>query len=180
MRELHPDANASATDAERARLSARAAEVNAAYNALKTDLEGERRRHTSPSPSPQSGGAPGATQWTPPPPMMPARIPGGWLFRRPLTWVLLGVAFVAGLVILNEVGTPEPAQNPGTPTSLVQQVGWYPGNCLAGTQIVVPVRCSAEHIAKITARVGAQEYCPQGTDATVFRENVYFCVDKDQ
>ena len=112
--------------------------------------------------------------------MMPARIPGAWLFRRPVTWVLLALAFIAGLVILNDIGTPEPTQNTATPTSYVPPVGWYSGNCLAGSQVVVPVRCTAEHSAKITAQVGAAEYCPAGTDGTVFRDNVWFCVDKDQ
>ena len=112
--------------------------------------------------------------------MMPARIPGGWLFRRPLTWVLLALALVAGLVILNDIGSPRPARNPVTSTSYVPPVGWYAGNCLAGSQVVVPVRCTVDHSAKITAQVGATEYCPAGTDGTVFRDNVYFCVDSDQ
>lgn len=176
MRSLHPDANAQATDAQRIALTARAAEVNAAYNALKQDLEGERRRHATPRTNTVSS----MPQWTPPPPMMPARIPGGWLFRKPLTWVFLAIALVAGLVILNDIGTPQPSDNPGTPTSLVVPVGWYVGNCLAGTQVVVPVRCTEVHSAKITAQVGATEYCPVGTDGTVFRENVYYCIDKDQ
>lgn len=176
MRELHPDANAGAPDAELRRLTDRASVVNAAYNALKSDLQGERQKWTAPAASRPQAHSP---QWTPAPPMMPARIPGGWLFRRPLTWVLLAVAFIAALVILNDVGSPEPAQNPGTPTSYVPPVGWYAGNCLAGSQVVVPVRCTAAHTAKITAQVGATEYCPAGTDGTVFRDNVYFCVDSD-
>lgn len=178
MRELHPDANAGASETEKAALTARAAAVNAAYNELKSDLAAARERV-----APIRNERPAATsshQWVQPPPMMPARIPGGWLFRRPLTWVLLAVAMLAGLVILNEIGTPEPAQNPVTQTSYVPPVGWYAGNCVAGTQVVVPVRCSVEHTGRITAQVGAQEYCPAGTDATVLRENVFFCVDKDQ
>ena len=179
MRELHPDANANATEAERRRLTERASIVNAAYNALKSDLEGERARHSAPMRVDAPGGT-GSPQWTPPPPMMPARIPGAWLFTRPITWVLLALALVAGLVILNDIGSPKPAQNPGTPTSYAPPVGWYSGNCLAGTQVVVPVRCTADHSAKITAQVGATEYCPAGTDGTVFRDNVYFCIDQDQ
>ena len=58
-------------------------------------------------------------------------------------------------------------------------VGWYVGNCLAGTQVVVPVRCTHEHDAKIVGQVGAEEYCPSVTDGTVFRNNVYFCIDTD-
>ena len=179
MRELHPDANPGLSGPEKQRLTDRAALVNAAYNALKTDLAGERRRH---GPSGQQADAHGSSQpqWIPVPPMMPARIPGAWLFRRPITWVLLTVAFVAALVILNDIGNPKPTQNPMTSTSYVPPVGWYAGNCLAGSQVVVPVRCTAEHSAKILAQVGATEYCPQGTDGTVFRENVYFCVDQDQ
>ena len=58
-------------------------------------------------------------------------------------------------------------------------MGWYVGNCLVGTQVVVPVRCTHEHDSKIVAQVGAEEYCPAQSDATVFRNNVYFCVDTD-
>ena len=180
MRELHPDANASLSAAERSRLAERAAEANAAYNALKADLEGERLRHSTRTIAPRTSPSSTGPQWSPPPPMMPARIPGGWLFRRPLTWVLLALALVAGLVILNDIGSPRPARNPVTSTSYLPPVGWYAGNCLAGSQVVVPVRCTVDHSAKITAQVGATEYCPAGTDGTVFRDNVYFCVDSDQ
>ena len=32
------------------------------------------------------------------------------------------------------------------------------GNCLVGTQVVVPVRCTHEHDSKIVAQVGAKRH----------------------
>lgn len=171
MRELHPDANAGASDAELRRLTTRTAEVNAAHHRLRTNLALERERHAPPAP-----GAPLATES---PAMLPVRLPGGDLFRRPLTWVLLTIAVVAGLLILSEVGSPGTPRGPVTSTSLTLSPGWYVGNCVAGDVTVAPVRCSNEHSGRIVAQVGAEQYCPEAADGAVFRNNVYFCIDTD-
>ena len=179
IKRLHPDAAPHASDDTRARLTEETARVNAAYQALRTDLEGMRERFDPSRPAPQPAGRPVQNNAAGIPQYVPARIPGGWLFRRPITWILLSIAFVAGLIVLNDIGSPEPAQNPTVSTSAQLPAGWYVGNCLVGTQTVVPVRCEHQHSARIVARVGAQEYCPPETDGTVFRENVYFCIDTD-
>ena len=179
VRDLHPDANPGANAVERQRLTARVAVVNAAHNELKADLAAARARW---EPSPDRAAATGtaAQMWSEPPQLLPVRIPGAQLFRSPLAWVLMALALVLGLVFLNTAGNPSPARGPVTSTSLYVPAGWNVGNCLAGDGVVVPVRCSVDHSARITAQVGAEEYCPAGTDGTVYRDNVYFCVDTDQ
>lgn len=178
VRELHPDANPHATAVERQRLTVRAAQVNAAHNELKSDPAAARARW-EPSAA-QTHGAAGQPLHSEPPQLLPVRIPGAWLFRSPLAWFLMALALVLGLVVLNTAGNPQPARNPLTSTSLGIPAGWNVGNCLAGDGVAVPVRCESPHAARITAQVGAQEYCPEGTDGTVYRDNVYFCVDTDQ
>lgn len=176
VRRLHPDANPGANETELRRLTALAAELNDAHARLKNDLAGERRRWAP--------ARPGATT-TPlmgydTPVLLPVRIPGGDLFRRPLTWVVLVVAVVIGLLVLNRVGNPAPADSPVTPTSLTRSPGWYVGNCVAGDgEFVVPVRCSEGHTGRIVGQVGAQQYCPEVSDGTVYRGNVYYCIDID-
>ena len=180
IKRFHPDAAPNASQEMRERLTNETARVNAAYQQLRTDLAGARRRFdpSAPAPAAQSGTQSAGPTYVPPA-YVPARIPGGDIWRRPITWIILTILLVTGLALLNSVGTPTPADNPQTSTSLEQPVGWYVGNCLVGTQVVVPVRCTHEHDSKIIAQVGAEEYCPSQTDATVFRNNVYFCVDTD-
>ncbi len=181
IKRFHPDAAPNASQEMHDRLTTETARVNAAYQQLRTDLAGARRRFDPSAPASASSGTSTSTvggDYTSPA-YVPARVPGGDIWRRPITWIALTVLLVGGLALLNAVGTPAPADNPQTSTSLEQPVGWYVGNCLVGTQVVVPVRCTHEHDSKIIAQVGAEEYCPSQTDATVFRNNVYFCVDTD-
>lgn len=182
IKRLHPDAAPHASADTRARLTDETARVNAAYQSLRTDLEGMRDlfdpSRTAARPAGSSAHS-GSTVQQHVPQYVPARVPGGWLFRRPVTWILLTIAFLAGLVVLNDIGSPAPAQSPTVSTTREAPAGWYVGNCLAGTQTVVPVKCEHPHTGRIVARVGAQEYCPAETDGTVYRENVYFCVDTD-
>lgn len=177
IKRFHPDAAPNASQAMRERLTVETARVNAAYQQLRTDLAGARRKHDPSATSAPTTPTIGMTYETPV--YVPARIPGGDIWRRPITWIVLTILFVGGLALLNAVGTPAPADNPQSSTSLEAPVGWYVGNCLAGTQVVVPVRCTHEHDAKIVGQVGAEEYCPSVTDGTVFRNNVYFCIDTD-
>lgn len=176
VRRLHPDANPGASETELRRLTALAAELNDAHARLKNDLAGERRRWAPAQPVAPAAPLMGSDA----PVLLPVRIPGGAIFRRPLTWVLLVVALVVGLLVLNEVGNPAPADSPVTPTSLTRSPGWYVGNCVAGDgEFVVPVRCSDEHTGRIVGQVGAQQYCPADSDGTVYRGNVYYCIDID-
>ena len=177
IKRFHPDAAPNASDAMRERLTIETARVNAAYQQLRTDLAGARRKYDPSAPSTPTMARTGMSYEAPA--YVPARIPGGDMWRRPITWIVLTILLVAGLALLNAVGTPAPADNPQSSTSLDTPVGWYVGNCLAGTQVVVPVKCTHQHDAKIVAQVGAEEYCPSVTDATVFRNNVYFCIDTD-
>lgn len=179
IKRFHPDAAPNASQSMRDRLTVETARVNAAYQMLRTDLDGARRRFDPSAHTSTSTGAPAGASVQYAPTYVPARIPGGDIWRRPITWILLTVLLVAGLALLNAVGTPGPADGPQTSTSIEVPAGWYVGNCLAGTQVVVPVRCTHEHTGKIVAQVGAEEYCPSVTDATVFRNNVYFCIDID-
>lgn len=176
MRRLHPDANPGADETELRRLTSLAAEANDAHARLRRNLAAERLRW-----SPAQPGAPTpAGMGSDTPVLLPVRIPGGDLFRRPLTWVVLTVALVLGLLLLNQVGSPAPADSPGTPTSLTRSPGWYVGNCVAGDgQFVVPVRCSDVHSGRIVGQVGAEQYCPEVSDGTVYRNNVYYCIDID-
>jgi hypothetical protein len=171
MRELHPDANPTASEVELRRLTTRAAEVNAAHNRLRNNLAQERLRF-----GPVAAGSPRPIE---PPVLLPVRVPGGELFRRPTTWVVIAVALVVGLLILNKLGSPETPRGPVTSTSLTMSPGWYVGNCVAGDMTVVPVRCSNNHSGRIVAQVGAEQYCPEAADGAVFRNNVYFCIDTD-
>jgi hypothetical protein len=174
MRRLHPDANPGADAVTLARLTALAAEVNAAHALLRGDLAGQRALW-----APRPAGSP-AMPVGESPVLLPVRIPGGDLFRRPITWVVLTVAAVVGLLLLNAVGNPAPPESPGTPTSLTRSPGWYVGSCVAGTgDVVVPVRCSEQHSGLIVAQTGAQQYCPATAEGAVFRDNVYFCIDVD-
>lgn len=179
VRDLHPDANPGVSAVERQRLTVRAAQVNAAHNELKSDLAASRARWDTTAVGASSAGVRNQPLYSEPPQLLPVRIPFAWLFRSPLAWVLMALALVLGLVVLNSVGNPEPARNPLTSTTVWAPAGWNVGNCLAGDGVVVPVRCDKPHSARITAQVGAEEYCPAGTDGTVYRENVYFCVDTD-
>ncbi|MFM2047348.1 MAG: hypothetical protein RL383_1425, partial [Actinomycetota bacterium] len=86
MRRLHPDANPGADAVTLARLTALAAEVNAAHALLRGDLAGQRALW-----APRPAGSP-AMPVGESPVLLPVRIPGGDLFRRPITWVVLTVA----------------------------------------------------------------------------------------
>ena len=102
MRRLHPDANPGAGETELRRLTALAAEVNDAHARLRNNLAAERARWSPAQPgAPTSPGLGSDT-----PVLLPVRIPGGNLFRRPLTWAVLTVALVIGLLLLNQVGNP--------------------------------------------------------------------------
>ena len=109
----------------------------------------------------------------------PPASPTGWrtfplpvgptLFRRPRTWIGIGLAaLLAGLIV--QSGTKEPSMYDSPAV----------GRCVSGYASVNVVPCSASHSGRIIDEVSSTYSCPAESDSYVTYQGRVFCVDDDR
>jgi hypothetical protein len=109
--------------------------------------------------------------------------PGKEVWRRPLSYVGVGVFALIGVVsaFTSDTSSAPLSTVPGLErVDSDSIVDWRVGNCIDGLNSVIPVSCSSAHTGKIVTTTEEPSRCPVYTEGYVDRDGIVYCIDDDQ